>query len=60
MQVASCVGKKPSGELQETVEVCITSLNKIRAHPHNFQLFAKLCEKNSDTFHQLFLRTKAR
>ena len=40
--------------------MCIKSINKIKAHPLNFRLFAKLCEENEQTFNQLVLHTEGR
>ncbi|XP_023233556.1 zinc finger BED domain-containing protein 5-like [Centruroides sculpturatus] len=54
------VAKKLSGELHDTLKVCIRSINKIKAHPLNSRLFAKLCEENDDTFNQLLLHTEVR
>ncbi|KAF2365106.1 Ribonuclease H-like domain [Trinorchestia longiramus] len=54
------VAKKLSGELHEALKVCIRSINKIKAHPLNYRLFAKLCEENDETFNQLLLHTEVR
>lgn len=39
------VAKKLSGELHDALTVCVKAINKIKAHPLNSRLFAKLCEK---------------
>lgn len=54
------VAKKLSGELHDAVQVCIGSINKIKAHPLDSQLFAVLCEKNDETLNQLLLHTEVR
>ncbi|KAF2348138.1 hypothetical protein FHG87_021106 [Trinorchestia longiramus] len=52
------VAKNLSGELHEPLKVCIRSINKIKAHPLNCRLFAKLCEENDETFNQLLCTLK--
>ena len=37
---------KQSGELHEALKVCITSINRIKAHPFKFRLLAKIRKKN--------------
>ena len=54
------VAKKLSSELHEALMVCIRPINKIRAHPLNSRLFAKLCEKNDETANQLLIHTEVR
>ena len=52
------VAKKLSGELHETLKVCIRSMNKIKTYPLNSRLFANLCEENDKNFNQLLLHTE--
>jgi len=52
--------KKLSGELHEALMICIRSINKIKAHPLNSRVFAKLCEKNDETVNQLLMHTEVR
>jgi hypothetical protein len=54
------VAKKLSGELHEALMICIRSINKIKAHPLNSRVFAKLCEKNVETANQLLMHTEVR
>jgi len=54
------VAKKLSGELHEALMICIRSINKIKAHPLNSRVFAKLCEKNDETTNRLLMHTEVR
>ena len=54
------VAKKLSDELHDALKVCIRSINKIKAHPLNSRLFARLCESNDETLNQLLLHTEVR
>lgn len=54
------VAKQLNGELHEALKVCVRCINKIKAHPLNSRLFAKLCEENDEIFRQLLLHTKVR
>jgi hypothetical protein len=54
------IAKKLSGELHEALMICIRSINKIKAHPLNSRVFAKLCQKNVETANQLLMHTEVR
>jgi len=54
------VPKRLSGELHEALMICIRSINKIKAHPLNSPVFAKLCEKNDETANQLLMHIEVR
>ena len=54
------VAKKLSGGLHKALMVCIRLISKIKSHPLNSRVFAKLCEKNDETANQLLMHTEVR
>ncbi|XP_076049445.1 zinc finger BED domain-containing protein 5-like [Oratosquilla oratoria] len=50
------VAKELSGELHDALTVCIRSVNKIKAHPLNSQLFAMPCGKDYKDLNQFLLQ----
>ncbi|CAH1985764.1 unnamed protein product [Acanthoscelides obtectus] len=49
-----------SGVLHESLHLVIDAVNRIRSNALNTRLFAQLCEKNDEHFHQLLLHTVER
>lgn len=52
--------KKLSGVLHETLQLVITSVNKIKANSLNDRLFRQLCHENDEQFERLLLHTAVR
>merc|ERR1712055_1206571 len=54
------VAKNLSGQLHNTLNIVIKSLNKVKAHAHNSQLFCALCNEHDEEFNFLVLHTEVR
>ena len=51
------VAKKLSGELHESLMICIRPINRIKKKSLNSRVFANLCENNDETVNQLLMHT---
>ena len=49
-----------SKPLNQSMQLVIIAINKIKAHSLNDQLFRKLCEENGDEYKRLLLHTEVR
>ena len=54
------VAKHLSAELQESLQVFIKAVNKIKTSPSNDCLFRKLCQEKDEEFQHLLLHTEVR
>lgn len=54
------VAKNLSGQLHETLNIVIKSVNKIKAHALNSRLFRELCNDHDEEFNSLVLHTEVR